>query len=280
MDTIDREKLGKFLASANKEQRNAFLVVVGPNGSGRTAFARYVCALYAELNSNKKFVRAEHDPKQNVSTKQVLLDLLSRLVGATRRLGPTFSEGPAKTLTEELKSEFGGSFEIEKQNALESFSQVLNRANGAFCCILENIPTREMLTATHTIFERSNSLVVCTVTDQQREEVASAFLKVHSDTVMELRLCPLPAASVFQLASHRWEKWGATMPLPFERSDLEANFESPQRTVGRVLSLLSGIFEIKLVNNSEGDPWPVAELKLTGDQIKQSIKVIEKLENK
>jgi len=151
----------------------------------------------------------------------------------------------------------------------------MDRANARFGCILENVGSRELLTSAYTIFENTSAILVCTVTDAERERVAKEFLDSHPD-VIDVQLQPLLPGAAWKLLENRWTQGKAIFPLPLDSAHLQESFERPLRTIGRALELLSGMFEMKLANCGEGDVWPKdPALRLSREQIEDFIRIQE-----
>jgi hypothetical protein len=255
------------------------VVVSGPNGSGRTALARYIVSRYREARGLHRFAFAEYDPRNVVDVPTALTNLLQKLArDATRALGLARDAGPGNILIGALGAPRVGTFEVAMQGELEEFGDALELASAGFGCVLDNVASLDMLYSSFSVFESCKTIMVCTVTEAERPKIES-LLKSRRD-IAEFSLQPLPPHTVAELVGHRWEKWNAQQPLPLSKEDLSYSYTNRLQTVGETLEELGGVFDMKLANCGEGPPWPLDEtLRLTKNQIEGFIRIMRDLKN-
>ncbi len=287
-DPADAQKFFPFHLTEKKEEeiekdlrtgRLACFIVSGPNGSGRTAMARRLVASYRDIHKPEAFAYAEYEPRDSAHVPAILKDLLTRLATKTAQvLGIPKTQGPPKALLDAvapLLSASVGTFEVSLQGDLELYSESMQLAKKGFGCVLENVGDRDLLDSAYTVFETAQCILVCTVTEAERDRVAPSFLRTHA-SVNEVRLQPISPHSVYELVERRWKSGNAYPPLPFDKEALQRSFERRVHPIGRTLGILSGMFQMKLANCQEGEVWPQDDsLKFTSQQIEAFMSFLE-----
>jgi hypothetical protein len=252
----------------------AFFLVIGQSGSGRTVVASYLVADYRDFRKipSSNFAFAEHDPKGNESSKQVLTNLLAVLASRTKALGANF-KAPAAIINEGLTAPYAADFQIHYREIITAYSNAMKDLGGSFGCVLERPAKLEILQDAVQIFEEGVGTLAFT---HYGSEDTTTFLRKVGDLVFPVRLQLLSSDKAYQLAEQRWVKWDAINPLPFDKSGLNRCFQQAPRTVGRTLELLKKSIEMKLLVYGEGPAWPAdPNLAFPPDQIENIFKWLD-----
>lgn len=272
--------LEKQLKAAIREKALAFYLITGPDGSGRTAFARKLVQRYAQLKGADlaKFAFAEYDPENNVSATQVLHELVTSLANEAQLLEPAIGQDPSAELRRKLDASPASNFNaIDIQGGLRAFSQTMKTAGGGFACVLENSTRAEMITLGRKLFEKADTILVATVRESDRGDVLTPLESSGKAKFTKIEMPRLTQRQTWEALEHRWRKWQAADKIPLPQPAVESHIALPPPTMGWLLTQAALMFDYKLITNQRGEVWPNdPQLGFDENEVKSALAFVRK----
>jgi hypothetical protein len=279
-------EIKKHFRRACEEDWAAFLLVTGPDGSGRRVLADRWIAVYLRWFAYRRrlekkpkpssFVYVDYDPGTNADAEQVMTNLLESLRQETDNLGGAFQTGPSEILAKGLSVPPKVDFKIHFAGVVARYSAAMERAGASFGCLVENAETLKILQAALQIFKKASGVIAFRLGSYRNESLIQPFLTMAGEQALEVPLQVLCPTSVSLLAEGRWTRWKGKPPMPFDRQGLEQTFDVNRRSVGRTLKLLEKMLDNKLANHKSGPEWPHDELALSSELIQNLFDYLEK----
>ncbi len=254
---IDSFALREHFRAATK---GPFVLVTGPDGSGRRVVADRCVSLFQRWKGFRKtpppkFAYVAYDPGSNNSAEQVTMNVLELLRGATTDLGVTFATGPATILGSALVTQSPVAYNVRLASVMQSYAKAMELAGASYGLVVENAATLEILNSTLQVFATKAGIVVVRLADYGRAALIKPFLEKAGDQAREIPLQTLKGAIVSRLADHRWQKWRGRNPFPFDPTGLCTTFDNDPRTVGRTLELLKEMLKFQVTAAGPGPLW-------------------------
>jgi hypothetical protein len=156
-----------------------------------------------------------------------------------------------------------------------------------FGCCLEDIPTFKFISAALSIFGKAQTVCVFTAGDYeewQREVIQPFKKKIGSKTESIVELSPLIGEQVEILVHERWRSASEhenphnieQHASPFDLEGIKDAFGLKPRPIGKILSIVAKLLELKAPTYENGPPWPEAEhLRFSAEELRENVRILE-----
>lgn len=268
------------LRTAVEQKLASFFLVTGRNGCGRTSVANYILDRHRELRKiePKRFLDPQREAN-NHDDLAIFISWLGYLVTDVYDINVELPDALSKEIdrVERLNPNM---MKPRLRGIITRISSLLVNADPAagFAVCLEDIRTYQLVATASKIFERSQT--VCVFTAQEYDNIMRDVIEPfeanfpNADDAV-VKLYPLSGRDASVLVEKRWQQISGH-ENPFDPTGIKQAFGTELRPVGRVLSVVGRLLDLKISDNKSGDPWPQArELYLTREYICDKVPILE-----
>lgn len=261
------------------ENKPAFFVVTGKNGTGRTSLANYILVRYCEYRGIDRAklivpprIVENHDDLDIFRTWFAYL--YNGIDEKNLKLNKDFSEmlmnEPGKIDRSVMKPRFN----LLAKKVNNVLSNAENCAGFGIC--LENVPNVAIIRSALAVFENVQTVGIFTILDYEStgKDVADMFRRneAHHQDVLDqvfVELSPLSAPDISTLVL---ACWNGTQPSPFDPAETGRILGKKPRPMAYVLRVLEKTLDTKLIHVQSGLSWPHDEnLRITIEQLEDTI---------
>lgn len=260
------DRIDARLHRAIDEERPAYLLVTGRSGSGRSSMANCIMARYCHHRNLPldHFILPNRNAASNCAKLSAFKAWFTALRNDIFRRKLSLSKNLTERIPEYLKESDDDTMEANFQYLALEIAEEL-RAIGAegrapylFGCCLEDVKSYAIIKAALDIFREVQTVCIFTVGDydNERMEIIDLFRTKHVGERF-VQLHPLLGHDASRLLQRRWELLlGSDCPFPFDADELATALGDKPRTVGKILTLMNIMLQMKLNSTPPGEPWP------------------------
>ena len=244
IDGFQRLPTGEdYLRACDEAHATAFFAVVGQTGTGRSAAAKYILERWRQQRSVDldrlivPLVEEVHHDHYAIFTTW-MSDMSGRASELTRIPAETETQLNAALMNQALLPIFTNQY----RRHATSYGTELRAAhpNAAFAVCLEEIVDTKYLKTISTIFEKADTLCICTMSPAVAENADFEAIGWK-----EIRLEALRGEETAEFIDAHWRQH-TDAAIPFEQTIVREAFAKRVDVIGRVRTLMSDILISKL----------------------------------
>lgn len=274
-----------ILSAAVEKREPAFFLVSGGGWSGKKAASRHILNRYRELRGITRDRFVVPDPFiPHFAVVEAVQQWLMFLDTELEPLRDLYAE-PDREFFRDVERLTPPTIRPRTQAGLRGLA---NRLAGAtapagFGVHFYGKLTSELVETAFSMLAKAQTVCVFQTPafqspDSHAAEVERWFSEAKGNArTGVIRLEPLDAQEVGDLARVRWERVAAGLRPPFSLQDLVAALKAKRRSIGGALRVLHDLIEKKLDEHPAGANWPDAsDLEFTGPELAADIPFLER----
>lgn len=286
-------EIGNFLDARAAGDGPTFVLINGPDGSGRTSAANFVVSSWKVARPEDRQLLVPRPPdEESRSARGVLAEWLANVRNELRRNGPALPGALDAELERFFAAGYGSiSFVSDLRYLLAAVDAHVTASGLALVAVFDNLDVVDLVPVAVSAFVDTRALVVVVTSDYptQLESMLGegGLAALPGDRSRVIQLGYLSDTDITELVRSRWEHavkylnadvLSPALPfdLPTLAPTLAAGVSGP-RTLRRIMSILHELLEMRDAAYAGQPPPDEGQLRFSPAELEEQIRNLDKL---